>query len=358
MSLGHYLVPLSEGAAFLMGAERGRRWANGSSLAFAELVSATAGLPTPRSFFTVRTRILDSQALIEQLVAAGKRGHSVALLDVARAGALRTFTTRRVIAEVDEHLRESAASIGLPYERVEPHWQELRPRVRTVEIDLPVVYPAPFDREDADDIDLAQLATLLGTRAFSRDRLLVRNGVAEQFDLQVVNALGELASGECAGLLGLAATAEGAAALRQLATWCLGRARRYPGAAILVAIGVALIIELTRRSGFLAAKLGRDGEWRPALQTAADAAGRTLLAYYELAQQLPAEPRVEPGLSLEWNLARLSAIAGAPLSARELSQTLAFYDINASEARVRTALREHPGLFVRNAVGQWQLGTF
>ena len=109
-----------------------------------------------------------------------------------------------------------------------------------------------------------------------------------------------------------------------------------------MAIGVALIIELTRRSGFLAAKLGRDGEWRPALQTAADAAGRTLLAYYELAQQLPQK----------------SAIAGAPLSARELSQTLAFYDINASEARVRSALREHPGLFVRNAVGQWQLGTF
>lgn len=353
--LGRHLISLTESGAALMRVRSRRRWVDGSDLGFFELVGVEFG---HASFhvFAVRPQVVDAQALIEQLLAAAKRGHSVAFLDLVTAGVVRPLTTARIVHEVDRRLPPVAAEAGFDPAVVAGLWKALRARLRVVQIALPVPYPAELDVRAPSDIDIAQLATMLGVRAVSKDNDLRACDLAAEFNLPLANAMGELASGECAGLIGLAVTAEGTAALLDLARWFARQAARYPLLAMFAVAGIALVIQWLRRQNHVR-RLVSSEEWRPLLRRGIAVVGRTLQVYYELSLQMP-EPITPNGqLPLAWNLARVLASGAGPMSAREVSAALALDEVAAAEGEVLHELRLHATLFARNGRGQWQFGA-
>lgn len=107
-TLGRHLVPLTEVSATLLGAHRARRWADGSELGFFELLGTQFSEVYPHPMLAIHPQIVDAQTLIQQVLSAAKRGHSVAFLDLVRARVVRPITTGRCVLETDKGLRRLA----------------------------------------------------------------------------------------------------------------------------------------------------------------------------------------------------------------------------------------------------------
>lgn len=355
-NLGSYLVPLTDSAAALLGTRSSRRWADGSELGFFEFLGLQVGGVYPHPFFSIYPQPIDAQNLIQQILSAAMRGHSVAFLDLVRASVVRPITTSRCVREVDQWLPVRLAERQADLSAVDTYWLPLRARLRVVEVPTEIPYPADLDQRGVSDRDIAQLAALLGIRAVSWDKDLRGHDLAEQFDLAVALAIGELASGKCAAFMGLDLTAEATAALVRLVRWLLDQAMRNPVPAILIVIGLAVVISRLRKSERLVEWLNAL-DWHPLLTQVLETAGRLMSAYHELSHQMPSTPLVVPSLPGEWNVSRLLANAAGPISVREIAVQLQLHGVTLSERSVRTLLRGRPGLFVQNTRGQWQLGT-
>jgi len=95
-NLGRHLVPLAEGGATLFGAHRGRRWVDDSELGFFELIGSQFSGAVPHPMLAIHPQVVDAQQLIQQVLSAAQRGHSVAFLDLVRARVVRPITTSAV----------------------------------------------------------------------------------------------------------------------------------------------------------------------------------------------------------------------------------------------------------------------
>ena len=358
-NLGQHLVPLTEGAALLLGADRGRRWADGSPLGFFEFLGTYFPPEYAHPMLSIHPEVTDAQNLLQQVLSAGQRGHSVAYLDLVRARVVRPITTTRCVREVDNEIPRVALGEGVDPAVIEKFWRPLRARLRVVDVAPTVPYPTDLDarrRSDApSDRDLAQLATLLGVRAISWDLDLRDFGLAEPFDLEVAFAIGELASGKCTALVSFGLTAEATAALVRLARGCLQWAVRNPLLATGIVIGLAIVITRLRKSRELVAWLAST-EWSSVLTQALQAAGQLMTAYRQMSLRMPEAPALSLALPTDWNLGRLLANAAGPLSAREIAAHFQRHGLAVSEKQVRDLLRAQPALFARNPRGQWQLG--
>ncbi|MBI3521464.1 MAG: hypothetical protein HY071_00015 [Chloroflexi bacterium] len=355
-NLGAHLVSLTDGAVALVGARQSRRWADDSELGFFELLGLHMGGVYPHPFLSIYPQVVDAQNLIQQVLGAAMRGHSVAFLDLVRARVVRPITTSRCVHEVDEKLPLRLAERELDPATIDQYWLPARARLRVVEVPPTIPYPVDLDRRGVSDRDLAQLAALLGIRAISWDKDLREHGLAEQFDLAVALAMGELVSGKCAAFMGLGLSAEATAALVRMARWLLDQAMRHPLPAILVVLGLAVVIARLRKNEQLVEWIA-SVEWRPLLTQVLEAAGKLMTAYHELSVRMPQTPRVTPSLPNEWNVSRLLANAAGPISAREIADQLRLHGVVLAEEAAREVLRTHPALFIRNRGGQWQLGT-
>jgi len=353
--LGRHLVPLTDGAAALLRFQRSRRWADDSELGFFEFLGLQFGGVYPHPIVALYPQVVDAQNLIQQVLSAVMRGHSVAYLDLVRARVVRPVTTSRCVREVDAKLPLRARERGADTALIDRYWLPLRARLRVVEVPGSIPYPADLDQRGVSDRDLAQLAALLGVRAISLDHDLRDHGLAEQFDVALALAIGELASGKCAAILGLSLSAEATAALAYVVRSCLAQARRHPLLTLVIAVGLAVVIARLRKSRDLVDRLS-SVNWRPLLTEALEAAGQLMTAYYELSRQMPELPQVVAKLPATWNISRVLANAAGPISAREIAGHLGLHGVTISEDATRVVLRGDPALFVRNRRGQWQLG--
>jgi hypothetical protein len=353
--LGRYLVAIHEGASLLLDGISSPTWAEGRQRTFFEVLAGSFSISRMAyDAFTLRIRPVDASMLIEEVIAATRRGHTVAAMDLFHFHIVRGLAPPSVIAAVDERLPAAALSARLDVEAALSMWDVMRSDLRI--IDMPEVDPNRYPglaRRDPTDLEVQALSDLLGVPAWASDPDLIVEAKAVRYDRASAYEIGDLAAGEGAAAVGTAVTAgivRGAAELSIAGVRALAARPVVLGSAL----AVCLILAWRRRKD-VAARLGPHERWREAFETAGLATARGIAWHHALQRRTTWEPEFLHDLPLTTTLARSLASAPMPMSAAQISVQLSRRSIRVSEREIRACLRSS-ALFVRSPRGHWQLG--
>jgi len=304
----------------------------------------------------IHARVADANVLLNEVVARVRMEKQVALLAAMKAGGLRVHVATTIPGEVDEHLAERAARQGLDATKLTAIWlREVAPRLRVVDVGDPdVVELAEVAERDVSDLPTATLASILGPGStWSNDRDLIDPGLAGPYVLELVLAIRDV----CVLDARIYTTARGAEVVGRLGTELVRalarldtRTRLTVGALVIAALAAAMIV------------VWRKPELREdlidALQRIYDAILDELSRSYALQQD--AVPKLPPPLEMgtsrpERVVARVLAVAPAPLSSDEVTMLVRRSHPTLDARVVRRTLGEHP-MFVRAGRSFWQFG--
>jgi hypothetical protein len=167
-----------------------RRWASGRELDHIEqLAFGYRAHLAHASFLRILPVALDANVVLNA-VARAATGKSTELLDAAKLGLIRLYVGETVPAEVERNLAWRAKKAGVPLERLEHCWREVRPLLRVVDtgrIEHPalerIIERHPVDRPTA------VLSLFIGARlTWSTDRDLREEGYADRLRVDVLVA--------------------------------------------------------------------------------------------------------------------------------------------------------------------------
>ena len=332
------------------------RWASGGDPGLVDAVAGSLFKTAPATLFRARPALCDAQPLIQEVMACAHRGYRVALLDLARLGLVRLFTTAQVVAEVDDRLADACGRSGADLGVASGYWVETKASLRVIEVppsDLPDLATAALA-----DRQIAALGRVFGSAlTWSADGHLTDPGRARPYPLEVVLAVQELAAGEWGAYLGLNFSAAGVDAAVSGVRALVGAIERRP------LLGMAMIMVAAFGAGYAVARRREVvvALRQPALGEAVHSGIRSLVRASEWRTQLLERIPVMPPPSASdpsWvNLARVLASAPLPLSAARMREVLALHGVSISERRAREELQARP-LFVRTNAGRWQLGAW
>jgi len=330
-----------------------RNWASGRVPSLLERVAAWTGAHDARyPLYRIRAAVVDADVLIKEVLASVRRGYPVTLIELGEIGALRLYATRSVIGEVGDKLAVAAAEVKVHPSAAAAQWNELAQAIRVVDVDS--ARAETLTLRDPKDGPTAYLSAIVGTRwTWSNDRDLGDVRLATPYALDVALRI-RAASAREREFYATVSVSVGALELSlQAARGLWSLASRYPLLAFALGAGLALVTErsVTKHAGI--ASFIRNA-WN-ATESSRAAARARWDEYGQLLDAIPALEGPDPELPLELAVGR--ALAGAPvaLSVEEIRARIGERP-GTSVPAIRDALRSP--IFVRTAVGRWQLGCW